>query len=287
MTNQQIQPQHRELEMRKQSLIKIGEFCQNQKENDIVKAQQSVRIRDYDFNNAKHKTVITMVLTEWSFMIGTKEANTPEENLINAKFLIAEYEEVTVEEIRQAIKWSITGKLTVDANCYGKFSPMYIAKILNAYLNERDGVMYTLKRRWREDIWKKQWDEKNKPLPYEERVAESRKFLIRHLNDMKVKKVPDSAGGLCWKFLTRALQVDESQFDERINEYADAKIKMWQLSPDYMKVIKNMTKQEIKNMLELYKQGYMKDFVIWDWLEKVHNIEEFVSKQHAKLIVEA
>ena len=33
-----------------------------------------------------------MVLTEWSFMIGTKEANTPEENLINAKFLIAEYQ---------------------------------------------------------------------------------------------------------------------------------------------------------------------------------------------------
>jgi len=273
--------------MRKQSLTKIGEFCQTPKENDIVKAQNSPRLRDYDFTNTKHKALISMVLTEWSFMIGTKDANTPEENLINAKFIISEYEDVTVEEIRQAMKWSITGKLSIDATCYGKFSPMYIAKVLNAYLNERDSVMYSLKRRWREQIWKKEWEEKMKPLPYEERVADHRKFLIRHLTDMKVKKVPDSAGGMCWKFLTRCLQVDESQFDERVHEFADAKIKMFQLSPDYMKLIKNLTKPQIKQKLEMYKEGYMKDFVIWDWLETISDIHKFVSEQHEKVIIES
>lgn len=273
--------------MRKQSLTKIGEFCQNQKENDIVKAQNSLRLKDYDFTNTKHKALISMVLTEWSFMIGTKDANTPEENLINAKFIISEYEDITIDEMRQAMKWSITNKLSVDATCYGKFSPMYIAKILNAYLNERDTVMYVLKRRWREDIWQKQWDEKNKPLPYEERVAEHRKFLIRHLSEMKLKKVPDSAGGMCWKFLTRALQVDESQFDARVQEYADAKIKMFQLQPDYIKTVKNLSKDQIQKKLEMYKEGFMRDFVIWDWLQTVSDIHKFVSEQHQRLIIES
>ena len=273
--------------MRKQSLTKIGEFCQNPKENDIVKVQNFPRLKDYDFTNTKHKALISMVLTEWSFMIGTKDANTPEENLINAKFIVSEYEDVTVEEIRQAMKWSITGKLSIDAACYGKFSPMYIAKILNAYLNERDSVMFTLKRRWREQIWKKEWEEKTKPLSYAERVVEHRKFLIRHLTDMKVKKVPDSAGGMCWKFLTRCLQVDETQFDDRVHEYADTKITMFQLSPDYAKIIKNLTKPQIKDKLQMYKEGFMKDFVIWDWLETISDIDKFVSEQHEKVIVEA
>jgi len=273
--------------MRNQSLVKIGEFCQNQKENDIVKAQMALRIQDYDFSTTKHQSLISMVLTEWAFMIGTKEANTAEENLINAKFIINEYTDITLEEIRQAMRWSITNKLSIDPTLYGRFAPMYIAKVLNCYLNERDAVMNALRRKWREKIWDAEWKEKNKPLPYEQRVAEHKNFLIRHLNDMKQKGVDDSAGQLCWNFLSRALAVDESEFTEAVKQYADERLKGFQLRDDYHFIIKNLTRAETETKLQTYKVSYMKTYVIHQWLKTVDNVADFVCKQPEKIIVEA
>ena len=273
--------------MRSQSLLKIGVFCENQKETEMVKAQLGLRLQDYDFSKTEHKALLSMLFTEWAFMIGTKEANTPQENLINAKFTINEYKDITLQEIEQAMKWSITGKLSIDPTCYGKFAPMYIAKILNCYLNERDTVMAFLRRRWRLQIWRQEWEEKNKELPYEERVASHREFLIRALTDMKVKGAGDTAGQLCWKFLERALQVDESQFTEEVDNYATEKIKAFQLRDDYHFYIKNLSRVEIQQKLEREKVGYMKTYVIHQWLKNVDSVEDFVSKQHEKIIVEA
>lgn len=286
MSNKIIQYQPNELEIWKHSLQKIGLFCQSPKEVDFVNAQLGAKLKDLDFSNQKHKIGVATVLTEWGFMVGTRDANTPEENQINAKFIIREYDEITLEEIRQAMNWSITGKLSIDPACYGKFAPMYIAKVLNAYLNERDVVMQTLRRRWRQKLWQEEWEERTKEPPYEEKVSEHRKFLQRHLTEMKTKRKSDSLGSLCWKFLSRALQVDEVQFDQQAKDYADGQWMMFKLNEDYYRHMKNLTHAQVNDKMDAYKLGYMRDYIILKWVDTVDNIAQFISEQDDNLVVE-
>jgi hypothetical protein len=81
--------------------------------------------------------------------------------------------------------------------------------------------------------------------------------------------------------------VDESQFTEEVDNYATEKIKAFQLRDDYPFYIKNLSRVEIQNKLEREKVGFMKTYVIHQWLKTVDSVEEFVSKQHEKVIVEA
>jgi len=50
------------------------------------------------------------------------------------KFTEEAFPNLTIEDIKLAINLSMKGSLDADIECYGNFSPLYISKILNAYL---------------------------------------------------------------------------------------------------------------------------------------------------------
>jgi len=239
----------------------------------------------YDWSNEKAKQALVSVMTEWAFMVGTKEANSREETLINVKFVITNYGDFTLGEIQNAMNWSLTDVLEVDAACYGRFAPMYIAKILNAYANKRYSTLRILFARESEDRQKKNEAQKLQVMPYADRVLEKRKFLIEHMTLMKTKQVEDAGGNLIWRVMERNGSLNESMIDEIAIEYATKKT-LEEKAKDRMNgTSKTISKVVEKSRYESMEKRYQRDNLIHRFLSVIESIEDYVNKMSDKVIM--
>ena len=273
------------LETRKKVLTEIGGFSQNKEEEGIIRAQLAdSQIKFYDFNKPEHKKVIVSMLLEWSIMLGIKEPMTPELNIVNAKFLIENFDYLTISEIRQAIQWSITGKLDIDPTPYGILAPIYIAKILNKYMDKRDAVMQMLHFRRNEQHGKKQLEIKSH-IPYEKAVKDHRKFLTEHMQAMKDKNASDVAGNLVWRFLLRTKAVNPKMLDDESEEYAKERMANLKITRDYRDEIMKLSKTQIELKAEATIERFMQDYVIHKILKNLPPISEYIASPPDDIIL--
>lgn len=101
------------------------------------------KIRDLT-DNKKIAPLIDSV-GRWRFYLGLKDEPSKEEIIINVNFIREHFASLAVSDIDRAIQMSVAGKLEVDNECYGKFSPLYISKILNAYSLHRNNAIQEVK----------------------------------------------------------------------------------------------------------------------------------------------
>lgn len=276
------------LETRKKALIEIGNRSTNAEEVAIIKAQLDTPIKYFDYSTASNKKKIISVLTEWAYNVGAAENSTDastEAQIYNAKFIITNFGDMTLLEIKQAIQWSVLGKLDIDANCFGKLTPIYIARILNKYIDKRNAITRMLQVRNSEaNAIKKHADEyQNKP--YEEKVIEFREALIRYMTDMKKNRMEDVAGNLVWKFLTNAGKVNEGMFNGAAREYANQKLQEFKLNERTKGLNKIMSPDKRFDKDEYHLIRYMKDYIIYMVLEKINDISAFVNSQPNEIIL--
>lgn len=79
------------------------------------------------------------VLAKWRWMSGINAYNQDENEIgqelaLISKFILSNYSTISLDEISLAIDLSLTDKLNVDVRTFNTFSPMYVSRILNAYL---------------------------------------------------------------------------------------------------------------------------------------------------------
>ena len=141
------------------------------------------------------------VITEWRIYIGVpKSEDLGEEFSVLANFLQENYDFLTIDEIRLAYNLSVTRKLK-DVEFYGYFSPMYVGKVLDSYLNYRKMMMADVIRD-KEKHDKEQEELKNRPSP--EKQCEDTKNLIKdYYNEWKEKGEIRDIFSICYNFLRK------------------------------------------------------------------------------------
>jgi len=80
------------------------------------------------------KEIIEM-LGRWYYMSGATQQISDRELSFMAKFVHENYDTLNLKEMDHAMTMTLTGRLDVDPNTYGLFSPAYVARILNAYMH--------------------------------------------------------------------------------------------------------------------------------------------------------
>ena len=101
--------------------------------------------------------------------LGIREKMSDEELIINMNFLKESYPNITLEDVRLAIKYSLNGTLGMNPETFGSFSPLYISKVINAYLIYKREEMIAIESRknYHDFIHKKEPE-----LTYAEKVWE-------------------------------------------------------------------------------------------------------------------
>jgi hypothetical protein len=145
-------------------------YAKTNEEFTIIRA-----IEESEFiGNLKEFGKIIDVVAKWRMYIGMPKQDISEELNVIASFIGMTYKHLTLKEIELAYHLSAIRVLD-DVEFYGYFSPMYVGKVIDAYLYYRKKNLADAIRRKETDEWK-QADKKNRPTP--EKQAEDWKEMV-------------------------------------------------------------------------------------------------------------
>ena len=151
------------------------EYTETKEEIQIVKCiQESIMIQ-----KLQELTPLINVVAKWRMYVGLPKTDVSEELSLVADFLYKEYGYLTVNEIELAYTLSVTNRLR-EAEFFGYFSPLYVGKVLDAYLYYRKITMAdTIRRRDRAIQEAKELANK----PTQEQQAKQMKELFKEMYD--------------------------------------------------------------------------------------------------------
>lgn len=254
--------------------MSIGAWITNDVEKDVYVAQYQKKIGHFQSNNEVNE--LLKVVVTWRLHLGIREEATKEENIINVNFIRENYKQFTIQDVELAYKYSMVGKLNVDAEAYGKFSPLYIAKILNAYGAYCSEVMTEVLKR------KRQIERQTPPpaeLSYSEKVENRKKSIVWYYHQTRNSyKYVGDYGGVVWAFLTRnkILTIDNIDFDRAQEEAKQMRIN--HCMNVFSKVLDKMTTDDRQKEYDKLDEMYGKFFVMQQFFNTIPNIEEWLKK---------
>ena len=124
-----------------------------------------------EFSNKEDLMLMNSLIVRWATYVGVE---TPEASQINllANFIKEHFPTFNAYDLKECISMLASQSLETDAEHYGKISPIYVSKVLKAYQEHKNNVVFKV----RENIEKLRETEVV-PMPNEERIANFKKLL--------------------------------------------------------------------------------------------------------------
>jgi hypothetical protein len=130
-----------------------------------------------DFSSKEDLMLMNSLIVRWATYVGV---DTPEASQLNmlSNFIKEHFPSFNATDIKECIGMLASQSLETDAEHYGKISPIYVSKVLKAYQEHKNEVVFKV----RNNIEKIK-DGEVKPMPNEERIANFKKLLTIAKNE--------------------------------------------------------------------------------------------------------
>lgn len=130
------------------SLVKQSEtlatWIKSPEQHSIYLASGKIKI--IDFKTPEQNEALNELMKYWREKLGITTNAKHTEPIMNILHIKELYSDLSIEDLKLAIKYSFSGVLDVDFIAYNSFSPLYISKILNAYKQYRDDELNAIAR---------------------------------------------------------------------------------------------------------------------------------------------
>jgi len=124
-----------------------------------------------DFSSKEDLMLMNSLIVRWATYVGV---DTPEASQLNmlSNFIKEHFPTFNAYDLKECIGMLASQSLETDAEHYGKISPIYVSKVLKAYQEHKNDVVFKV----RGNIEKLK-EAEVKPMPNEERIANFKKLL--------------------------------------------------------------------------------------------------------------
>jgi len=197
----------------KQTLLIIQKL--NSQEQKIVLGSLEKKIEE--FTNEDFKSLHKLLL-KWGKFIGLKEAPDDEQMFMLVVFVKDNFTKMSLAEITNAFNLAIAGTLNINVEHYNSFSPIYISKIFNAYLEHKKEVMYKMHKLEEEEAQK----EREKPLTEEELEQKNKENAIMVFKQYQAEKTVPDYGYVIYDYLIGKKLINFNK-EEKTEILAEAK----------------------------------------------------------------
>lgn len=251
----------------------LADYSQNKEEYSVIKSFENKPTISKLGSSASDSIVDLMA--KWRWMAGVSSNNQDElelakELVLISSFVINNYESLTIDEINTAIDLSLTDKLAVDVRTFNVFSPMYVGKVLNAYIDFKRAVVNKVS-----DIkaTKELKSELTKPVSDEYRM-ESMVELIRYMYwKYKSDGIINDVFNTVFSFLyrTKRLIVPKEMADAAV-EYG-SRMAIAEVDKTYGILIREADKPN----RELIKSRYARNYCVQEYFSLLPDIDSLIS----------
>jgi hypothetical protein len=143
----------------------------NSKEISIYNAYITEK-RLKDFSTREDLILINSLIVRWANYVGLATPEATEINML-ANFIKEHFLNLNAFDIKECINLLANQTLDTDAEHYGKLSPIYISKVLRAYQEHKNNVVFKVR-----DTIKKLKEAETVPISNNDRIANFKQLLI-------------------------------------------------------------------------------------------------------------
>ena len=250
----------------------IGAWIRNDEEKQIVLSNDDKKLSE--FTSKQDKVNLIKSITSWRLHLGIREKMSEEELIINMNFLKESYPKISLEDIRLAIKYSLNGTLDVNPEAFGSFSPLYISKVINAYLTYKREELNAIQSRknYHEFINKKEPE-----LTYAEKVWERKNFIKWYAIRIKQEdKYIGDYGHRVWTLLNDKGLITPENIDMEDAEEKAEILKNRNFYSTFAKAMANMNPVEKEEEAKRLKEMYGRYYIMKQFFAKVTDIDMWI-----------
>ncbi len=265
------------------SQANLAIWTRNSLEKEVVLAAYDKQLSNY--STAEDITKLIAMVTKWRIMLGLSKEMSEEELKINVQFIKTNYQKFTLKDIDIAINWSLQGKLGVNVEPYGTFSPLYISRILNAYGAKAEDMINDIMQRRKLEA-RLQAAEKI-VLTYEETITQRRNYIVWFIDKIKTEnKYLGDFDNIMWDFLTKynLIKVDE-KWTEQASEFADGEILRENMDEGYAKFYDKLQFNDKKVEMKKRREMYGRYYLLKKFCQTINNPEEWISGYEDKMLI--
>lgn len=231
-----------------------------------------------NYSSAEDVTKLIKMVTKWRIMLGLSKDMSEEELKMNVQFIKSNYPKYTIKDIDLAINYSLQGRLNVNVEPYGTFSPLYISKILNAYGAHAEEVINEAIKEKRQA--ERRMASEKQVIPYDEQIK-NRKEYIQWFGE-KIKTTKTYIGdfdNVLWNLLQKnnLLQMNE-KWSSEASEYADGQIIMENESDVYRKFYNRLTVDEKKVEMKKRREMYGRFYILQKFFLQIPDVQSWLNE---------
>lgn len=238
------------------------------------------------FSTKEDLMLLNSLLVRWANYVGVE---TPEASQLNmlSNFIKEHFPTFNATDIKECINLLANQTLDTDAEHYGKISPIYVSKVLKAYQEHKNNIVFKVR-----DNIQKLKEAEVVPMPDEERIANFKKLLTIAKEENNQGLTYIDAGDSLYNFIkyNRLMPItknnlDQSLIDEAL-EYGNKLYIELRKKKVTETVIKNQSFKRISDM-EFEKKDliskYAREFVVNKFLLKME-LNELLQKINIEML---
>ena len=267
---------------KQQSLVGILDTLPQvtKKEINIFKANNSFK-KIKNFESKEELLLINSILTRWSNYLGIDTPEPADLNMLS-NFIKDNFSNFNEYDIRECINLLATDSLNLDANHYGKLSPIYVSKCFKAYQEHKSVILHKVRR----EI-EKQEQQKVVIPPDELRVENFIKLLKIAKEENSLGLFYNDAGETLYNFAVyNKLIKFTPELKAEAFDYAEKELKKEKSQKALESVVKGASFKNIKE-LELNKENYLRkqarEFAVNRWLTSLP-LESLIKKINIEML---
>ena len=239
-----------------------------------------------EFSTKEDLMLLNSLLVRWANYVGVE---TPEASQLNmlSNFIKEHFPTFNATDIKECINLLANQTLDTDAEHYGKISPIYVSKVLKAYQEHKNNIVFKVR-----DNIQKLKEAEVVPMPDEERIANFKKLLTIAKDENNQGLTYIDAGDSLYNFIkhNRLMPITKDNLDpvliDDAMEYGNKLYIELRKKKVTETVIKNQSFRRISDM-EFEKKDliskYAREFVVNKFLLKME-LNELLQKINIEML---
>ena len=239
-----------------------------------------------EFSTKEDLMLLNSLLVRWANYVGVE---TPEASQLNmlSNFIKEHFPTFNATDIKECINLLANQTLDTDAEHYGKISPIYVSKVLKAYQEHKNNIVFKVR-----DNIQKLKEAEVVPIPDEERIANFKKLLTIAKDENNQGLTYIDAGDSLYNFIkhNRLMPITKDNLDQVLiddaMEYGNKLYIELRKKKVTETVIKNQSFKRVSDM-EFEKKDliskYAREFVVNKFLLKME-LNELLQKINIEML---
>jgi len=234
-----------------------------------------------DFSSKEDLMLMNSLIVRWATYVGV---DTPEASQLNmlSNFIKEHFPTFNAMDLKECISMLASQSLETDAEHYGKISPIYVSKVLKAYQEYKNDVVFKV----RGNIEKVKESEV-KPMPNEERISNFKKLLTIAKKENEQGLAYIDAGDSIYNFIkfNKLIALSKELIDEAM-EYGNKHYIEQRKKKVTETVIKNQNFKRVADMQfekEDIIKKYAREFVVNKFLLQL-DLDKLLQKINIEML---